>query len=163
MLVVCAVFWAGQGLQAESFGALLKAGAQSPGVTRVLGWIFTSGEGHYEGMEVLKVMGLAVVRVLLPFHLIATVIRAFRPDAPVPKLGVRLKRLFWWNLALLGLFAFGAALVPRQPGTDYLEMVFWVGVLVGTVFVPAAVLLAISTGLEQAAESFRDRPADDGR
>lgn len=124
----------------------LDAMMQSPVTARIAQWFFP--EGKYEGFAALWAMGQAGGVLVLGFHLLTLPLRLLRTGRQRWSYGRKLKVLI--QASVVGALAAGVVffLAKRDLG-DAIKGFTIYGLLLAFLFVPAAVLLAITTKLQE--------------
>jgi hypothetical protein len=142
MLGLIAVLGALGGASPASLDALM----QSPVTARVAKWFFP--QEHYEGFAALWAMGQAGGVVVLGLHLLLIPIRLLRSRPRRRTYGQKLKLLI--KTSVIGAVLAGAVfLVTGRDFGDALKGFTIYGLLLAVLFVPSAVLLAVTTKLEE--------------
>jgi hypothetical protein len=142
MLGLIAVLGALGGASPASLDALM----QSPVTARVAKWFFP--QEHYEGFAALWAMGQAGGVVVLGLHLLLIPIRLLRSRPRRRTYGQKLKLLI--KTSVIGaVLAGGVFLVTGRDFGDALKGFTIYGLLLAVLYVPSAVLLAVTTKLEQ--------------
>jgi hypothetical protein len=142
MLGLIAVLGAMGGVSPASLDALM----QSPVTARVAKWFFP--QEHYEGFAALWAMGQAGGVLVLGFHLLLMPIRFLRSRPRRRTYGQKLKLLI--KTSVIGaVLAGGVFLVTGRDFGEALKGVTIYGILLAVLFVPSAVLLAVTTKLEE--------------
>lgn len=137
----------------------LEAALASPHVVRVLGWLLPQGEHH--GWAALFAMGQSAGTVVLIFHLVTLPLRWLLSARRKPTFGQKAKRFLWLNLGFLGVLALGFPWVKLQTGVEYWDALGIFTLMTSIVFVPALVLLGISTAIEHAIDRLDPNGAAD--
>lgn len=126
--------------------ASLDAVMQSPITGRIAQWFFP--EGKYEGFAALWAMGQAGGVLVLGFHLLTLPLRLLRSRSQRWSYGRKLKVLI--QASVVGALAAGVVFfLPKQDFGEAIKGFTIYGLLLAFLFVPAAVLLAITTKLQE--------------
>lgn len=136
--------------------ATLDAVMQSPVTARIAKWFFP--EGSYEGGAAIWAMGQAGGVLVLGFHLLMLPLRLLRSRSQRWSYGRKLKLLL--QASVVGALAAGVVFyLPRQEFGEALKGFTVYGLLLGVLFLPAAVLLAVTTKLQETMDATY--PPDD--
>lgn len=142
MLGLIVVLGALGGTSPASMDALM----QSPITARVAQWFFP--EGRYEGFAVLWAMGQAGGVLVIGFHLLMLPLRLLRSRSQRWSYGRKLKLLI--QASVVGALVAGVVFyLPKQEFDQAIKGLTVYGLLLAFLFVPAAVLLAITTKLQE--------------